>query len=229
LEKIIFIGASNSFKEVYPIIKALNKLRPIYSVEGILDDNEDLKNKFLDGIPIIGTLDKAKQYDGYRFVFGIGSFKTRFQRKEILKRIGLPPERFITLIHPDASIDKSARIGFGAIIHPGVTICHDAVLEDFTITTFNVTIGPHAIIKKYAMVTTATIVLSDSTIGESAFIGVNSVIGENIEIGSSAAVVMGSVVFRNIPSGSIVQGNPAKVLISNSLPKNQDKIDYDLS
>lgn len=210
---LVIIGAANSFREIYPIIQAINEDCYKYEVVAILDDDPKFHSSEIEGIPVSGSLDKAKQFENSQFVFAIGSFRTRLLREQILRRMNIPIERFETIIHPDARIYKSATIDPGVIIYPGVTVCNDAKLGPFAVVTFDAVIGPFAQLERCAMVTTRSVILSAATIGPSAFIGVNSVIGEGVYVGAESVVIMGSVVFQNVRPGAIVQGNPARMIM----------------
>jgi acetyltransferase-like isoleucine patch superfamily enzyme len=54
-------------------------------------------------------------------------------------------------------------------------------------------------------------------IGSNVWIGANSVILDGSVIGDNTIVAAGSVVNRRFPSGSILQGNPARILIRRSI------------
>lgn len=215
---LVFIGAANSFREVLPIIQDINSEKRRYEVIAIVDDDAAHHGTEIEGVPVVGSLEKVRQFDRAKFVFGIGSFRTRLLRKRILCRMNLPHERFEAIVHPSVRIYKSATISPGAIVYPGVTVCNNAEIGPFCIVTFDAVIGPFVRLEPCAMVTTRSVVLSAATIGPSAFIGVNSVIGEGISVGAAAVVVMGSVVFQNIRPGAIVQGNPARLVMQGKVP-----------
>jgi acetyltransferase-like isoleucine patch superfamily enzyme len=56
---------------------------------------------------------------------------------------------------------------------------------------------------------------TDSTIeiGAGSLIGINSVVGANVRIGKHVVVGSGSVVKKNVPDYSVVEGNPAVVVM----------------
>lgn len=58
-------------------------------------------------------------------------------------------------------------------------------------------------------------------IGNNVFIGVNSIILPGVKIDDNVIVAAGSIVTKSIPKGSIVAGNPAKIIGSYDLYKNQ--------
>ncbi len=219
IKQLVFLGAATAFSEISEIIRDINKSgNQQYKIIAILDDNQLLHGSEIDGVPVCGDLSMVHHYPNAQFIFGIGSYKTRLLRHEIIKRLKISQERFISIIHPSSKIYPKVKIGHGCIIHPGVTICEGAELGAFSIVTFNSVIAPKVILEPYAMITTMSCILTGAVIGHSAFIGVRSVVGENIKIGKGAVVIMGSIVFQKVPEGGTVQGNPAKLLYQTKIP-----------
>ena len=217
-QRLIFIGASRNFREMALIIDDLNKVEKRYELIGLLDDDESLQGQELNGVPVVGRLQEAHNFPDCRFVFGIGSFRTRLERHLILSRTGIARERFESLVHPSAVVYPAARLSPGCIVYPGATICDAAELRDFTTVTFNAVIGPNVLVEEYAMITTNVCVLAGAHIGKAAFIGANSVIGEGVRVGAAAVVVFGSTVFQDVRAGAFIQGNPARYLYSKEVP-----------
>lgn len=133
VQEIVFLGASAAFLEIIELIHDINKVESRYKVIALLDDDVALHGKIIEGIKVEGPLSDVKKYPTAKFVFGIGSIKTRALRIEILKRLAIPKERFITLIHPNAKIYPSARIGYGCIIHHGSVVFYASQIKDFAI------------------------------------------------------------------------------------------------
>lgn len=225
LQKVVFLGASTAVQEVTEIIKAINKVSPTYEVIAILDDNKETHGKEIRGIQVIGDLSLASTFaPDVKFIFGIGSMRTRLIRQNILKKIGLPKERFVTIIHPNAVIDESASIGYGCIIHPGVCIGNDAIIDSFVIIAVNSAIGPFAHIKTFAMVTSLVVILSNAKIGKAVFVGSCSCVTENVEVGDGSMIGAGTVISRNVDKGCFFLGNPCRLI--NRLEVPEELISY---
>lgn len=119
--------------------------------------------------------------------------------------------RFRSLVHPTASIAKSASLGPGSLVNTrgvvasntilgrhvlvnrGATLGHDGVYEDFC------TVGPG--------VTTGGMV----HVMPGAFLGIGSVILPGVTIGRDAVVAGGAVVTRDVPDATMVAGVPAVI------------------
>ncbi|OVE80836.1 hypothetical protein BVY03_05340 [bacterium K02(2017)] len=205
---LVFIGAS-AFSEIVELVRDINRESERYEIVGILDDSPDYKNKKIEGVPVLGSLDKIPSLNkDIKFVFGIGSFKTRLLRYSILQKINLSPQRFETLIHPTAKIYQTANVGQGCLIHCGSVIANHSQIGSFSIVLYNTVIGANNIIGPGALITSHVTTNSGVKIGSYSFIGSHSAIAENIQIGPGSMVAMGSVVLRDIQPGCFKMGTP---------------------
>jgi sugar O-acyltransferase (sialic acid O-acetyltransferase NeuD family) len=214
--ELIFLGASTAFYEVDEIVFAINKLNPTYKFIGILDDNPAVQGTRLREIPVVGTLGDAKKFPHAKFVFGIGSIKTRLVRDEILAKTGLTTSSFESIVHPSAVIDRTAKIGNGCIFHPGVCVGNDAIIEPFTIIAVNSAIAPYVKVGEFSMITSLALVLTAAELGRMCFIGSHSIITENVKVGEKSMVGVGTIVSRNIDKGVFVLGNPMRIISKTS-------------
>lgn len=208
---LVFLGAT-SFREHAQIVRDINEQRPTYSIQAILDDNSQLHGATFEGIPVVGPLSAHAEFRDSQFVFGIGSSRARFLRFGILKRLGIPRQRYATLIDPSATIYPSAKIGRGCIIFPGAVVCADAVVEDFVQVLFHSAIGVANRVCEGALITSHVVTTGDVVLGPYSHIGASSAIAPGVLVGAGAQVAIGSVVLRDVPVGAFVLGNPARVL-----------------
>jgi len=215
---LLFLGASTAFLEIQELIHDINRVEPRHEIVGLLDDDVQLHGTKIDGIPVIGPLEAAVDHPEADLVFAIGSHKTRLIRHRIIDRLGLPEERFVSLVHPGAKVYPSARIGRGSIVHSGVVLGNDVVLHGFNVVTFGAIVGPYAQLGRYAMVTTHAVVLSRVVLGAAVFVGAASCIRDGIRVGPGALIGMASAVFQDVDPGAVVVGNPAKVASRVSVP-----------
>jgi sugar O-acyltransferase (sialic acid O-acetyltransferase NeuD family) len=216
---LVFLGASTAFAEISEVVHDLNRVEPRYRIVAALDDDAALHGGTLaGGVPVAGGLDRVGDFPDALLVFGIGSFRTRMVRWEILRRLGVPDERFATLVHPGAKVYPGARVGPGCVLHSGVVVGNDVAVEPFAIITFNTVVGPYSRIGRCAMVTSSAVVLTGVEIGPCAFIGAGSCLAEGVRIGPGAMVGMATTVHRSVGPGAFVLGNPARVLYSVKVP-----------
>lgn len=213
MQQLVVIGGGYAFDEVYELIKDINEIEFKYSIIGILDDNETLHGQEKEGIPILGNTQLVKDYgDDIKFVFAIGSFRTRLIRHNILKRLDIPFERFETLVHPTVKIFSSARVGYGCIIHYGTVIFSHTIIEPFVVIAANNVIGVANLIGQGVLMGSNVTTTTGVMIGCYSFIGSSTSIGEHIEVEPGAYVGMGCLILKKIKVGAFVLGNPPKIL-----------------
>jgi sugar O-acyltransferase (sialic acid O-acetyltransferase NeuD family) len=220
VQPLVVIGASNALREIAGIVHAINQLNPSFEIIGALDDSEEIQDKRINNVPVLGTIASASSLDSdVRFVFGIGSIKTQLIRDRILENSGVLRDRFPALIHPKADIDPTASVGNGCIVHPGACLGPGSSLDDFAVIAVNSALGPDARVNEFAMITSLVLVLSRATIGRMSFVGSMSCVLEDVNVGDGARIGVGSVVAKDVPSGAVAIGSPARLI-----GKNQNSI-----
>jgi sugar O-acyltransferase (sialic acid O-acetyltransferase NeuD family) len=207
---LIFLGASNAFLEIQEVIHDINRVSPRHEIVGLLDDDPARHGTIVDGVPVLGPLEMARDRPDVDLVFGIGSYGTRLKRHSIIARLGLPDERFLSLVHPLAKVYPSATIGPGSIVHSGTVLANDVTLDGFNVVTFGAVLGPGAHLARFAMVASLAVVLSRVDLGPGSFVGASSCIQDGVRVGAGALIGMASAVYRNVADGTVVLGNPAR-------------------
>ena len=213
MQKIVIIGGSNAFWEIDELVNDINAINPTYEIIGVLDDNPNFYGKHFNNLILDGPLEKVKLFnDDVKFVFAIGSNKTRLIRAQILERLNIPIERFETIIHPTAKIYSTAKIGYGCIIHYGTVVYNHTIIDSLVVISSNCVIAVGNYIGKCALLGSNITTTTGVYIGDYSFIGSSTSIGENIEIGPGALIGMGSLILRKVSPGMVIIGNPPKIL-----------------
>jgi acetyltransferase EpsM len=177
---------------------------------GYLDDELPVDSMRL-GAPVLGPFSSWKDLpEGIRFVAPLHKAGHMVERAARIRSLGVPDERWTTLLDPRAEIPADFRIGNGCLLsayaacQPGVRVgnhvairsgagvAHDCTLADF------VFVGINAALCGYA------------SVGEGAHISPGATVRENVRIGAWALVGLGAVVIGDVPEGAIVAGNPAR-------------------
>ncbi len=160
---------------------------------------------------IIGKISDANKHmaEFYEAVVAIGVNSVRL---ELLKKLLSEGFRFPVLIHPDATVSRSAslgagtvvcvqsavdidtHLGMGTIINAGATIAHDCTLGD----------GVH--------VSPGGRVSGGVTVGGCTWLGSGAVVKERVSIGKGVIVGAGSVVIRDVPDHVTVVGVPGRII-----------------
>lgn len=207
VDPIVLFGAG-PFPEIHEIVRDINAAAPTFDVVGILDDDASLKGSTIEGVPVLGRLDDAARHPNVRFVNCIGSHRSRLEKFALLRRLGLPPARYATIVHPTAKIYRSARLEAGTIVHAGAAVMNDTVVEPFAEILVNAVVGVRNRICEGAMITALVCTTSDVVVGPYAHIGAGSSIAPGVSIGAAAQIGLGSVILRDVAPGEFWLGNP---------------------
>ena len=190
----------------------MNTCGASWQLLGYLDDGPLLRGRQIDGIPVLGGITEAKNLSDACFVVCTGRPDNYVSRPGIVDRLGLPADRYATIVHPAATVSSSSRIGPGSVllanvvltaavtigshvaIMPHVAITHDDVIDDFVTIASGVCLGGQV------------------RIGQGAYLGAGALIREGRSVGKRAMVGMGSVVLTDVPEEQVWIGIPARYL-----------------
>ncbi len=207
--QLLLLGAGGLARETLVAIRAQPDLwQPI----GLLDDNPVRHGEEVDGLPVLGPTDLVHDYPDVAVVPCNASAQRPAARLNLAKRLGLPSERWATIIHPAASIADGTSVGEGSIV-----LACAVVTAPFIIGPYFVAM-PHVLLthddELGAGVTMAgrVTVGGGVHVGDAAYLGQGCIIRENLSIGAFAVIGMGSVVLTDVPEQEIWAGAPAKKL-----------------
>ena len=209
---LVLLGAGGTARDVLSLVEDLNLEKTRYRCVAFLDDNKVLWGQQIQGVPIVGPLTDVKRFDSAKLVNTLGSPRNYVCRSEVPARLGLPAERFETLIHPTAAVSSTATIGHGTVILPhvvilsGVTIGEQVLILPGAILNHDVRVGA------YAILATAVNLSGAVEVGSCSYIGSGACLIQGVRIGRNALVGMGSVVLKNVAASTVVVGNPARLL-----------------
>lgn len=215
---LVILGAT-AYPEIAELIRDINDTGSRYSVRCILDDNNDLHHKRIEGVEVIGGIDLAREHRDACFVMGIGSHKSRLIRRQIVDRLNISDDRWATLIHPRAKVYASASIGSGSIVHCGAVVGNGARLGRWVIVLWNSVLGANTIIGDGAMCASNVTVNSRVKIGSYSFVGAASAIADSICLEPGAMIGMGSLIIRDVPLGAFQFGFPSRILSRDDVPR----------
>lgn len=203
---LILVGAGGLAREV---LAAARTAPEAWAVLGALDDNPDNLGGDLDGVPVLGPVDLAREHDA-ALVLCVANARRPLARLALAERLGLPDERWAIVVHPAASVAAGAELGPGTVLLAG------------TVVTTPLQIGAHVLAMPHVLITHDDEIADGVTfagraslggavrVGESAYLGQGSSVRENVTIGAGAIVGMGAVVLHDVPAGEIWAGVPAK-------------------
>jgi sugar O-acyltransferase (sialic acid O-acetyltransferase NeuD family) len=207
----IIIGASGSSAEI-----ALMLTHPELNLEGhlavgFLDDDTQLKELEVLGLPVLDGTKSLKNYVQYGFISGIGNDKNFRNRLTILHNINkfLNPIKCISKL---SVISPAATVEAGAIVSPNCFIGSNSTIGRFVYIMPNTFVGHSSHISAGSIVCSGVTISGDVKIGESCYIGAGSIIKDHVTISPGILIGSGSNVVSDLTCQGVYVGNPARKL-----------------
>jgi len=210
-QPLIILGASGNAYDILDIVEATNADQQRWELVGVLDDALAAGITHL-GLPVLGSLRSAADWEHGQFIFAIGSDSSFRRRPAMLAATGLGPERFATLIHPAASVSRRAKLGRGTYVGFGASLAGGVMVGDHVAVGPGVIIGHDSVIGNFTVIAPGAVVSGFVRIEGPSYIGARAVVRQRQQIGLGALVGMGAVVVHNVSPGTTVVGNPARPL-----------------
>jgi sugar O-acyltransferase (sialic acid O-acetyltransferase NeuD family) len=213
-KRIIILGIGGNCVDILEAIFDINEqgARAVYEPVGFLDDNPETKGNMIQGVPILGPLSSARDYTGCRFVNGIGSVNNYWKKLEIIQKTNLTDDCFETIVHPTASISRTATLGSGVVILPNVTVASNAMVGKHVMVLANSVINHNSVVGDGTILASSVTIAGNVHIGRGCYFGSNSAIRDGITIEDYCLIGMGSTVIRSVETRSVVAGNPARLI-----------------
>lgn len=211
---VIVIGVGGYASNLVDLMRDENQAagRDLWRPVGFLDDEPSRQGRDYYNLPILGPLDSATRFLDCCFINAIGSAKSAPFKPALIKKTGVPLDRFVTLKHPTAYVSPSAVVGAGTAIAQHCVVMSEAVVGLHVKTLPLATISYGANIGDYSTVAGGAVVAAEVRIGKCGYIGANSAIRERIRIGDNVIVGMGAMVTHDVASGATVVGSPARAI-----------------
>lgn len=152
--------------------------------------------------------DFIKYIDDSDFFVAIGN---NIIRKRIHERLVEAHANIVTLIHPNATVSPSVKLGRGVVVMAGAVINTGCVIGDGVIVNTSSSVDHDCKIDDFVHVSVGSHLAGTISVGEGTFIGAGATIINNICICKNSMVGAGAVVVENINIAGTYIGVPAKL------------------
>lgn len=192
-------------------IEALDCLGDAWHLLGFIDDTPQKQGQLVHGHRVFGRAALAEHPEA--LVLAVPGSPTSFRtRDQVIGGLGLPAERFATVIHPAARVSPLARVGRNVLVMAGVVVTSNAVIGDHVCLLPNTVVHHDAVIGDYTLIGANVTIAGHVQVGRHCYIGSGTSVMNGLAIGDGVLIGLGSNVIRPIEAGRTVAGNPTRVL-----------------
>jgi sugar O-acyltransferase (sialic acid O-acetyltransferase NeuD family) len=207
MRPLLFVGAGGLARETLAAARLSSR-----EVLGFVDDNPALHGRAVDGLPVLGSLDVIADYPAAEIVLCVATSRDLACRRRIEQRLGLPGERYGTVIHPTASLAPGVTVGAGSIVLAFVAVTAPQHIGDHVVIMPHVTLTHDDSVGSYVTIAARVALAGRVTVGECVYLGRGALVKEGVSIGEGALIGMGAVVLKDVPPKEVWAGVPARDL-----------------
>jgi sugar O-acyltransferase (sialic acid O-acetyltransferase NeuD family) len=147
-----------------------------------------------------------------QFIATLHKAKEMVRRVGLVRRLGIPRERWVTVIDPQALFDNNTTCGLGTYVAAYARVLSETTLGDHVSLRNGSHISHNNRVGDFVYVGANAAVCGYVTVGEGAYIGPGALVRERVTIGRYSVLGLGAVVIKDVADGAIVAGNPARVI-----------------
>lgn len=212
MRHLLIVGAGGFARETAAAVRAVNDVRPTWRLLGFLDDDRVLHGGHRAGVPVLGATARLVDFPEAAVLVCVGNPRDPLSRARVVERLGLPADRYATLVHPSAQIGAGSLVGPGSVLLAGTVLTADVTVDA------HVAVMPHTVlthddrVESFATLASGVRLGGGVTVRRGAYLGAGSLVRESVTVGARALIGMGSVVLSDVPPGEVWVGNPAKFL-----------------
>jgi sugar O-acyltransferase (sialic acid O-acetyltransferase NeuD family) len=209
-ESLINVGAGGFARETAQAVRAAG----VHTLLGFLDDDPAKHGTKVDGVPVLGGSALLADHPSARVLVCVGSARDYAARARVVERLGLPDERYATVVHPSASVPDDCELGAGTVLLAQVVLTA-AVRVGRHVSVMPQTVLTHDdVVEDFATLASGVRLSGGVRVGRGAYLGAGVLVREQLSIGAWSLVGIGGVVLSDVPAGQVWVGSPARRLRS---------------
>ena len=213
MKDIVIIGCGAFAREVNWIIGRINDKNPEFNVIGFVDDNKKTHGCIIDGVKVLGDINKLSDLGKIYTVCAVSNVNAR--RKLIEKASSFENVSFATIIDPTAICHKTASIGEGSILCTNTMVNVETQIGRHVAMVDRSAVGHNSEVGDYSVLYVGAVVAGNSYVGECCELGMGSNVIQGKTIGKNTVIGAGACVVKDIPDNCTAVGVPAKVIKRN--------------
>ncbi|MBF0159893.1 MAG: acetyltransferase [Magnetococcales bacterium] len=194
------------------VVDALLRQRPDVQIIGLLDERPEQARQRTWPTEVLGGDEHLTRFDPQQIwlINGIGSIGMAAPRRQMFeqgKRLGY---RFLTVIHPAATLADQVHLGEGVQIMAGAILQTGCFIDDNSIINTRASIDHDCHIGAHSHIAPGVTLCGHVSVGHESHIGAGAVIVQGLRIGARSIVGAGAAVLHHVADSHRVVGVPAR-------------------
>jgi sugar O-acyltransferase (sialic acid O-acetyltransferase NeuD family) len=206
--RILVVGAGGFGREVVEWI-AQSWPEQQERVIGFLAEGSGVVPTALGSLPILGDPSDFVPREHDRFVLAIGIPGVR---RSVAESLASRDARFLTLVHPQAVVARTARFGQGSVVCPFAVLSDSAQLGRHVLVNYYAALGHDAHVGDFSVMSPYATMGGHACADDDVFLGMHAVVGPRTRVGSRSKVSAGSCALHDVPPDSLVFGVPGRTV-----------------
>ena len=210
----VIIGAGGHGRVVLDIMQHEGR----HEVVGFLDSNPDLHGRLMDGVEVLGPIQRLaglKEQGVLGAIVAVGHNGTRRSFGEQVQRLG---HELVSAIHPSANIANNVSMGRGVVVAAGALVCAHCQIGDGVILNTGCLVDHETMIGTACHLCPGVKIAGRVTIESGAFVGIGATVIQHVRVGHDSVIGAGAVGLKDVPPMSTVVGLPAREIKNLSNP-----------
>ncbi len=204
---VLLLAASGLAREVMAVCASLGT-----RVAGVLDDDPARSGTQLDGVEVLGRLERAVDHPDAWLVLCAGKGASRRAMALRLAAMGIQPDRYARIVDPSVRVPASCVVGPGTILLANTVLTADVTVGSHVVCMPQVTLTHDDVVEDFATLAAGVSLGGGVHVGEAAYLGMNAAVRENRVVGADAVLGMGATLVRDQPANTVWAGTPASEL-----------------
>lgn len=216
-DRVILIGSGQHCNVVMYNIKEQGK----YDIACIAEADQSKCGKYIDGVYVENYINfnadsmrmLEEKYKTNLFFISFGAMKYRKKVYEFLTSYGWEA---VNIIHPDAVVSPTAKIGKGVLIECGCLITPSPVIGNNVVVNTGSQVNHDNIVEDHVYIASGVVLSGGVTIGSNTLLDDGVIVTLGKSVGKNSLIGAGAVVTKDIPDGVVAYGNPCKIIRENT-------------
>ncbi len=174
-----------------------------WDIAGFYDDDEQLLDRRIDGVPVVGSIRSLADEPGRPAISAIGDNVAR------KRAVGTLDLEWVTVVHPFSWVDPTAELGPGTLVCAGSIVQAGARVGAHVVLNTKASVDHDTVVGDFVHIATAHLA-GGATVDEGGFLALGSTVLPGIHVGAWSLVAAGALVRRDVPADATVAGSPAR-------------------